>query len=225
MKIDDKLLTQAFINNNNRFMESISSDVESHNFSRRFEKKMNHLISADKKYGGNIWIERFVRFSAKAAVIILCLITMNFVSVKAFGFNFWNVIIEKTGEFLNINFEKPKDDITGVISRKLRLVNIPEGYEQLEYYEAENMFVQCFMSDSGTITYTECPISETADVNIASGAEKNKQLGNYRVSYITVEESITAFFIDDEYYHIVEIQGANANEEFASKIIEELEER
>lgn len=225
MKIDDRLLTQALINRNERFMESLSTDVEAYNFSGRFEKKMRHLIVAEKRYGGNLWVEEIVRYSANAAVLVLCLIGINFVSVKAFDINIWNAISTKTSEFLNINFEKAEEDIVGTKAMRFKIVDIPEGYIQQEYYSSENVSVQHFTSENGTVTYTESLISETADVNIESGDSIVGQIGSLHVRYIFAEESITAFFTDDKYYHIVEIQGADANKEFAREIIEELEEQ
>lgn len=225
MKIDDRLLTQALINSNNRFVENIPSEMETHNFSRRFERRMRHLILADKKYGGNLWLEKIVSYSVKAAAIILCLLSINYVSVKAFDFNIWNAIITKTGEFLNINFEETKEDIIGTKSVRFKIVNVPDGYTQQEEYRSENMSVQHFTAEKGTITYTESLISETADINIESGRSVRTYIKSHEVNCIMAEDSITAFFTDDKSYHIVEIQGADANQEFVEKIIEELEEQ
>lgn len=225
MKIDDKVLAQALINNNDLFMKKLPTNMEIHNFSRSFERKMRHLINADKKYGGKLWVERFVSYSSKVAVTIMCLFTINFVSVKAFDANIWEMIVTKTEEFFNINFSKPESSKVDTNIARLKIANIPEEYKKQEEYQSDNLSVQSFASDDGTITYTESLINETADVNIEGGESKIKQVGNWQVNYITGEDSITAFFTDDKYYHIVEIQGANANEEFLDKIIEELEEQ
>lgn len=225
MKIDDKVLSQALTNNNDLFMENLPTNMETHNFSSSFERKMRHLIIANKKFGGRLWVERFVSYSSKVAVVIVCLFAINLVSIKAFDMNIWKTIVTKTEDFLNINFVKPeKGDINTNIAR-LKIANIPDGYIQQEEYQSENLSVQSFVSDNGTITYTESLIKETADVNIASGESIIKQIGKWQVNYITGEDSITAFFTDDKYYHIVEIQGKDAREDFLGKIIEELEEQ
>lgn len=225
MKIDDRILAQGLINNNNLFMEKLPTNVETHNFSKSFERKIKHLINANKKYGGKLWVERFVSCSSKVAVTIMCLFTINFATVKAFDINIWQMIITKTEEFFNFNFAKPENSNVGNNIARLKIANIPQGYKVQEEYQSDNLAVQSFISDSGSITYTEGLISETADVNIESGESITKRIGNIQVNYITGEESITAFFTDDKYYHIVEIQGADANEEFLDKIIEELEEQ
>lgn len=224
MQIDDKVLVQALVKNNNLFMNNISTNMEIHNFSKSFERKMKHLINAEKKYGGRLWIERFVSYSYKVAVVIMCLFTINFVSIKAFNLNIWNIIVTRTEEFVNINFNNAISGNFDTYSIRLKIVNIPKGYKKQEEYFSENMSVQSFISDNGTIAYMESLISETADVKIESGKNSTKLMGNWQVNYITGEDSITAFFTDDKYYHIVEIQGNDANEEFLNKIIEELEE-
>lgn len=225
MKIDDRLLIQALINSNDRFMEELPEVKEAHDFSRRFEKNMNHLISASNKYGGHIWLEKCIRYATKAAIIAVSFLAVNFVSVKAFDFDIWQVVVTKTTEFININFRKV--DETEKQSRffRYKMKVIPDGYEQQEFYQAENMSVQHFISDKGTITYTESLITETANVNILSGAREQGEAGNHEVSYIAGEESLTAFFCDEKFYHILIIQGEDANRNFADKIIEELEEQ
>lgn len=225
MKIDDRVLTKALINSNGRFMESLPTEIEAHNFSKSFERKMNHIILTNQKYGGNLWIERFVRYSAKAAVIILCMITINLVSVKAFDFDIWKAVVTKTGEFLNIHFEKSQDDMIGMEAVRLKIADVPDSYEMQQDYCSENLSVQHLTSEGGTITYTESLISETADVNIESGSSSGEQIGRWEVKFVASEDSITAFFTDEKFYHIVEIQGTDANKDFALKIIEGLEEQ
>lgn len=223
MKIDDKLLTKALINSNDRFVESLPEDIKPHNFSKSFQRKMNHIILAEKKYGGRVWAEKIVRYSTKVAVFILCLITINFVSVKALDFNIWETVISKTSDFLNIHFEKSQEDVANMEPIRLKLTEIPTGYEMQQDYYSKNLSVQHLTSEGGTITYTESPISETADVNIESGSSITEQIRGWKVKFVEGKNSITAFFADETFYHIVEIQGADANKDFALKIIEELE--
>lgn len=230
MKFNEELLTQAFINCNNRFMEELPESIEVHGFSRRFEKKMSRLISADKKYGGRIWLERFTTYAVRVAVIVMCLITINFVSVKAFGVNIWQVIVTKTEQFININFIEQENEGSDISKKtrvfaRMKIANIPEGYTQKEFYREDNMTVQHLVGDNGTVTYTESLITETADVNIATGKQETGIVDGYEVSYVIKENSITAFFSDAKFYHIVQVQGKDANIEFANQIIEELEEQ
>lgn len=230
MKIDDRLLTQALINYNNQFVDEFPNQVEVHEFSRSFEKKMRHLISADRTYGGRHWLERMVRYTTKIAVIAICFVMINLVSVKAFDVNIWQVIVTKTEHFVNIHFAQkdktPQESGSALDgAERMKIQNIPVGYTQQEFYAADNMTVQHLVSESGTITYTESLVTETADVNIAAGVHTAGNVGAYQVDYIRQDDSLTAFFHDDTFYHIVEIQGKDADEDFANKIIEELEEQ
>ncbi len=226
MKIDDKLLTRALINNNNRFMEELPDSTGIHKFSRKFEKKMHRLISADSKFGGHIWLERMSRYVTKIAVTVACLVMINIVSVKAFDVNIWQVIVTKTSRFIHLNFNMQDEKINIDTSAiRMKIVNIPDDYTELEFYQTNNMTVQHFTSENGTITYTENLITETAEINIAMGNQDTGNVGNWSVSYVTSEDGITAFFQDEKFYHIVQIQGRDANKEFVDRIIEELEEQ
>ena len=233
MKIDESLIVQAFTNNNYHFMQEMPEVIEAHDFSGKFEKKMGRLICANKKFGGHVWLERCIRYATNVAIIVGCLVMINFVSVKAFDFNIWRAVVTKTEEFLHINFQQqdeinlPQEDEinTQSLSFQLKIVKIPEGYTQQDFYSEDNMTVQHLTSENGTITYMESLITETADVNIASGNQDTSIVGNYEVNYVMGENSLTAFFYDEMFYHILEIQGEDANKDFADKIVEALEEQ
>lgn len=225
MKIDDKVLTKALINSNKLFMDELPTNMEVHNFSHRFERNIRHLTNAEKRYGGKLWLEKMVSYSAKVAVLIVCLFAVNFVTIKAFNVNMWDVVITKTEEFLNLNFSKKETTVVSKSIAQYKIKSIPKGYVLNQEYESDNLFVQNFKSENGTITYTESLLNETANVNIENGESVTKQVGNWQVNCITGEDSITAFFLSDKYYHIIEIQGVNTTEEFLVNIIEELEER
>ena len=231
MKLDERALTKALINQNNFFMESLPAEIELHNFSGKFEKKMNRLIVADKKYGGKIWLQRAMEYTAKAAVIAVCLVTVNFISVKAFHLDLWKMIFSNSKEFIQINFEKEttiagtNESGTAMSSNpvRLKIKEVPNGYTLEEDYGTDEMTVQYLVSEKGSITYTESLITETANVNIAQGTQQKGVVGNYQVSYIIDKDKVTAFFCDDEFYHIVEIEGEDANKSFADEIIKKLE--
>lgn len=230
MRIDEKLLAQALANNNSRFMETVSLGIEEHSFTNSFERKMKHLIDANKKYGGRIWLEKTIRYSTQIAAVILCFIAVNFVSVKAFNLNLWNMIVDATSQFVNITFDKQSEEKV-CASEKLQIVNIPEGYTLLNATDgmANNqqgeLYVQIFTSDEGTITYTETLISESINIDVESGESFEEKAGDRTVTCIEQDSSITVIFTDDVYCHIVEIQGKDANVQFALNIIEEMEER
>lgn len=238
----DDILIKALTNNNNVSMEELPDIVEAHNFSGRFERKMNRLIRADKRFGGRRWMEACVRYTTSVAMAFICLIAINTLSINAFNINLWDVIVDNTGDMINIQFKSTKsdgapvteaDEENSTVNKKseevravhYRIGNIPDGYTLQEQYSSDELVVEILESDNGTITYTESPITETADIHIAKGESETEPVGVKDVTFIYGENNITAFFTDVAYYHIVEIQGQDANKETAVKIIESLEEQ
>lgn len=238
----DDILTKALTNYNNALMEGLPEIVEAHDFSGRFERKMNRLIRADKRFGGKRWMEACVRYSTSVAVALICFIVINTLSISAFNFNLWDIIVDNTGDMINIKFEnaksgsapeieateekstaKKKSEEAGGTHYKIGM--IPEGYVIQEQYSSDELVVEILESNNGTITYTEGPITDTADINIAKGEREAEIIGAKEVTLIHGENNLTAFFTDNSYYHIVEIQGQDADKEMAVKIIEGLEEQ
>lgn len=86
------------------------------------------------------------------------------------------------------------------------------------------MTVQNLVSDYGTISCLESEIAETAEIYVAAVEDgEAKNVNGWEVTYITSESAITGVFCDEKYYHILTIQGADANEKFLNTIIENLE--
>ena len=214
-KLNQDALKEALFMYNETFMQKMPDIVEAHNFSGRFERKMSHLIKAEKKFNGKRWAEVCVRYATSIAAVILCFIVVNVFAINAFNVNLWNKIVDNTTD----NSNTASDGI------KYQIKNAPKGYALRDNYNSEELFVQSFTSDNGTITYTESPISTGANLKIAKGGTKEKVVGAKEVTFIHEENRITAYFTDNAYYHIVNIQGSDANEETAINIIENLEDR
>lgn len=232
-KINQDALKEALFMYNETFMQKIPDIVEAHNFSGRFERKMSHLIKAEKKFNGKRWAEVCVRYATSIAAVILCFIVVNVFAINAFNVNLWNKIVDNTTDMINISFENKSENQTRPLDNsntasdgiKYQIKNAPKGYALRDNYNSEELFVQSFTSDNGTITYTESPISTGANLKIAKGETKEKTVGAKEVTFIYEENRITAYFTDNAYYHIVNIQGSDANEETAINIIENLEDR
>ena len=58
VKLNDDVLKQALVLHNQETMEQISDIINTHNFSYRFEKKIRRISRAQKKFGGNMIMER-----------------------------------------------------------------------------------------------------------------------------------------------------------------------
>jgi hypothetical protein len=214
-------------------MEELPDIVEIHNFSKGFEKKMKHLVRAEKNFDGKRWLERCVRYTASIVTAFVCLIIINTLSIRAFDFNLWEVIVDYTGDMINIHFESTENSSAPVIEGEsenssavhYKIGSIPNGYTVQEQYTSDELVVEILKSDNGTITYTESLLTQTADVNIAKGKREQETIGGKEVTMIYAKDNVTAFFTDITYYHIVEIQGKDADREMAINIIESLEEQ
>lgn len=226
MNLNDEVLKQALILYNEETMNQIPDIIDIHDYSYRFEKKIKRISRAQKKFGGNILMERCTRYCAKIAVVVLCFIAINVTFVKAFDFNIWQMVVTKTEDFININFEENKNDNNKVATKgNMMITNIPDGYKKESEYFSKKLSVQQFVSDNGTISYTEGPVTDTADLTAKGSQTKTVTVGAKEVMISFGDENITAVYNDDKYYHTIEVQGKDANEKFITKIIAELEAR
>ncbi len=226
MKVNDELLISALKICNENAMNGIPDIIDRHDFSHKFERKIERINRANKKFHGNLKIERIVRYTTGIAAVLICSIVLNGLVIRAFHVNLWNTAYNKVGEFLNIGFvPEIESETVNSIDTKLKMVSVPDGYKKQEEYFSENISVQNFRANQGTITYTEGLITDSADVNILSESTEGKNVivGAKDVLLICGKDNITAFFKDNKYYHMVEVQGTDANENFVIDIIKKLE--
>lgn len=225
---NDTVLAEALKKYNNAFMEELPMVAEPHSFSKKFEKRMSQLLRANKKFGGRRWLERSVRYATGFAAMVVCLLAVNTISIHAFHINLWEIVVDSTGDLINLKFkngEKENIDIPKEGGTHFKIANIPNGYSQADYYTSEELVVQVLQSNNGTITYTEGLLTESADVNAYKGEQETETIGAKEVTFIYGENNITALFTDVKYYHIVEIQGQDANKKTVAEIIKGLEEQ
>ena len=107
----------------------------------------------------------------------------------------------------------------------MMISSTPDGYKKESEYFSEELSVQHFVSDSGTISYTESLVSDTAKIKAKAEKTKTVTVGAKEVLISFGAENITAMYTDDKYCHTVEVQGTDADEEFVINIISELEAR
>lgn len=226
MKLNDDILTSALKICNDNDMSSIPDIIDAHHFSGKFERKMARVIRAHKSFRGSLGTERAVRYTTRLAAAVLCMVFVNVVSINAFHYDLWNAVYHKAGDMINIGFASNETEHAVVdTDTRLKIVSPPAGYEKKEEYFSGNISVQNYESSNGTITYTEGLITETADVNMRVEKDRTEKIsvGAREVTLFYGKENITAFFQDNKYYHIIEVQGADANEKFVTDIIQKLE--
>ena len=130
--IDDNFLYDHMESVENIILESLPKEDDlSHEFSKRFERKMNKLIRQERRAS---FIKVFINYSKKAAIIFLIFISIIFaatMSVEAYRVRIFEVVIEVWEEFISIIF-KSKESID---DRKLIPVNpiyIPDDFKIIE---------------------------------------------------------------------------------------------
>lgn len=215
VKLNDDVLKQALVLHNQETMEQIPDIINTHNFSYRFEKKIRRISRAQKMFGGNMIMERCTRYFSKIATFVLCLVAVNVTFVKAFDINLWQMVVTQTE---NDNSKVAKGS-------RMMISSTPDGYKKESEYFSEELSVQHFVSDSGTISYTESLVSDTAKIKAKAEKTKTVTVGAKEVLISFGAENITAMYTDDKYCHTVEVQGTDADEEFVINIISELEAR
>lgn len=226
VKLNDDVLKQALVLHNQETMEQIPDIINTHNFSYRFEKKIRRINRAQKKFGGNMIMERCTRYCSKIVTFVLCLVAVNVTFVKAFDINLWQMVVTQTENFINVDFAQTENDNSKVAKgSRMMISSTPDGYKKESEYFSEELSVQHFVSDSGTISYTESLVSDTAKIKAKAEKTKTVIVGVKEVLISFGAENITAMYTDDKYCHTVEVQGTDADEEFVINIISELEAR
>lgn len=225
IRYTDDVLSEALKNINHKFMNELPDEAEEHIFSKKFIRKMRRLLRANQYFGGCLWLEKTARIAAASAAVIICFIGVNQVSVRAFDFNIWQAIVTKTNDFVNIHFIKDRNETETVQeSHRCKIIIPPEEYIFVNDDVMDNMTVQNLVSDKGTISYIESEITETADIYITAVENgEDEIISGWKVTYIHGEQVITAVFYDEQYYHIITVQGEDASRSFVNRIIEALE--
>ena len=222
--ISEKTLSEALALNNENFMERMPKVKEPHRFSKSFERRMNRYMKAERKYGGSIFMERAVRYCATAAAMVVCLVSLNLISAKVFEQSIWNMITGNKSGYTQVSFEKASETKQELTGQHYRLAEIPKNYEvTMSVPKGEHLEILVRKDGTGSISYVEGDVSEQVVADIASKKQKQEIIGGHDVMIAEDDESITACFVDDRYYHIVTIQGRDASMEMVRKIISTLE--
>ena len=203
--IDDDFLYDHMESVENIILESLPEEDDlSHNFSKRFERRMNKLIRQERR---SPFIKIFVNYSRKVAIIFLIVISITFttiMSVEAYKVKFFEVVIEVWEEFTSIIF-KSKENID---DGKLIPVNptyIPHGFtiieEDTNHYEH---FIYWENDDGIEIMFEQAKITSNAIINDTEGIEIEKILvDEQEVTYFTNKNVHQIYWNDSTYIYTI----------------------
>lgn len=146
--INDDILYKYMKNVENIILESLpKEEVLSHEFSKRFQRKMNKLIRQENR---TLYMKSFINYSKKVAVILLIFTTIVFVttmSVEAYRVKFLEVVIEVWEEFTSMIFKNN----TNINDKKLIPVvpkYIPNGFSKLKENINDYMYSIIYINEN-----------------------------------------------------------------------------
>lgn len=200
---NDELIIENIKTLENKIINSLPKEEElSHNFSRKFQKKMNKLIKKEKR---SPFIESFISYGKRAGVVLFIVISVAFattMSVEAYRVRFFEVITRVWEEFTSITFKSEKE----IIDRKLIAINpdyIPEGFSILE--EDVNDYVNTVIYENESneeIIYEQSLISngeiifDTEDVEV-----ETMNIENQTINFFTNKGVSQIYWNDDLYIY------------------------
>ena len=126
--IDDDFLYKHTESAENIILDNLPKEEDlSHRFSKRFKRKMQRLIKEERR---SPYLNRFVNYSRRAAMIILIVVSILFattMSIEAYRERFFDKVIEILEEYTSIRFEVD-EDVVGEDLVPIFPEYIPEGF-------------------------------------------------------------------------------------------------
>lgn len=203
--MDDDFLYKYVKSAENIMIDSLpKEEALSHNFSKRFQKKMNKLIRQERR---SPFIKTFVNYSRKVAIIFLIFISIAFattMSVEAYRVRFFEVVIEVWEEFTSIIFKEKQNIEDG----KLIPVNptyIPDNFKIIEHeINSYEQFIY-WQNDNGIeIMFEQAKITANSIITDTEGIDIEELLiGEQKIIYFTNKNVNQIYWNDSNYIYAI----------------------
>ncbi len=203
--MDDDFLYKYVKSAENIMIDSLpKEEALSHNFSKRFQKKMKKLIRQERK---SPFIKTFVNYSRKVAIIFLIFISIAFattMSVEAYRVRFFEVVIEVWEEFTSIIFK----DKQNIDDGKLIPVNptyIPDNFKIIEHeINSYEQFIY-WQNDNGIeIMFEQAKITANSIITDTEGIDIEELLiGEQKIIYFTNKNVNQIYWNDSNYIYTI----------------------
>jgi len=203
--MDDDFLYKYIKSAENIMIDSLpKEEALSHNFSKRFQKKMNKLIREERR---SPFIKTFVNYSRKVAIIFLIFISIAFattMSVEAYRVRFFEVVIEVWEEFTSIIFKEKQNIDDG----KLIPVNptyIPDNFKIIEHeINSYEQFIY-WQNDNGIeIMFEQAKITANSIITDTEGIDIEELLiGEQKIIYFTNKNVNQIYWNDSNYIYAI----------------------
>ncbi len=199
--ISDELLSKNIRQLEIKLLEDLPKEEDlSHEFSKKFEKKMNKLIRQEKS---TPFMKSFLTYGKRVAATFFIIISISFLttmSVEAYRVRFFDAITEVLEEFTSIRFKGEK----GINDRKLVAVNpeyIPKDFSILEMNTDNYLNRIIYVNESNEeIIYKQMLITagetllDTEDIEVETMTIKNQT-----ISYFT-NKGVSQIYWNDDLY-------------------------
>ena len=206
MKIDftDEMLREAVVRADIRELEAMPADYEiEHEFSKRFERRMEKLIRRGKT-GSPVGAIAFLRrhmVAFVAAIIILFASAMSVSAVRAAVFEFITEVYEK---FTHIFFNESRsssDSAGEFIVRRPSF--IPEGFELVSEKMAGPVLL-VYEKGSDYISYSQQRVEDVSmDINTEGAELEELEFKGLPAKYYSNQGVQNLLWYDDEYLYMV----------------------
>ncbi|WP_132996254.1 DUF4367 domain-containing protein [Sporanaerobacter acetigenes] len=203
--MDDDFLYKYVKSAENIMIDSLpKEEALSHNFSKRFQKKMKKLIRQERR---SPFIKTFVNYSRKVAIIFLIFISIAFattMSVEAYRVRFFEVVIEVWEEFTSIIF----NDKQNIDDGKLIPVNptyIPDNFKIIEHeINSYEQFIY-WQNDNGIeIMFEQAKITANSIITDTEGIDIEELLiGEQKIIYFTNKNINQIYWNDSNYIYAI----------------------
>ena len=203
--MDDDFLYKYVKSAENIMIDSLpKEEALSHNFSMRFQKKMNKLIRQERR---SPFIKTFVNYSRKVAIIFLIFISIAFattMSVEAYRVRFFEVVIEVWEEFTSIIF----NDKQNIDDGKLIPVNptyIPDNFKIIEHeINSYEQFIYWQNDEGIEIMFEQAKITANSIITDTEGIDIEELLiGEQKIIYFTNKNINQIYWNDSNYIYTI----------------------
>lgn len=203
--IDDDFLYKYVKSAETIMLDSLPNEEElSHNFSKRFQKKMNKLIQQQKR---SPFMKSFINYGKKVAIIFLVIASIVFattMSVEAYRTKFFEVITEAWEEFTSMIF-KNKEDLDDVKLIPANPTYIPDNFKVVEHEINPYEQFLYWENDNGTeIMFEQAKIMGNAIIIDTEGIEvEEKLIGEQKIVYFSNKNVNQIYWYDDNYTYTI----------------------
>lgn len=206
IEVTDELLYKYMPIADDTELDALEAELENEEIivSKKFEKKMKRMIWKEKYR----WVAGFAKFVAKAAVVCLCILGLGLavtMSVDAYRSKFFQTVQELLGDDSALHTYDIGENRDNFVPHEPTY--IPEGFEEIGRYEAENVLSIEYMNNEGGYlcwdqTYVEQGLWNTLDTNYEKQVNQKLKDGILTISYYK-DNYISAYYEEGEYVYIV----------------------